>query len=231
MLCGTQCTNLATDPANCGSCGNTCNGGTCGTGTAGRCSCPVGKALCNGTCVDLTSDELNCGNCNVGCSDGGTCTNSACTCPVGQRACGGRCIDVSGDNVNCGNCGVVCASGRSCANGSCPAPLTCQSNYNPSAVAACSFFPLLSTNCGAETLVATRQLAGTVAAGTNAVTSIASTPSERLSFFGTLTATTGTTTWDFEVRNGLGTYLNNANKFSINTINQPNLNLNTKKNI
>ncbi len=205
-LCGTQCTNLATDPANCGACGNPCNGGTCGTPTAGRCSCPSGKALCNGTCVDLTNDELNCGNCNVGCSDGGTCTNSVCTCPAGQRACGGRCIEVSGDNVNCGNCGVVCASGRYCAGGACQAPFTCQSNYNPAAVAGCSFFPLITTNCGAETLVTT-QLTGTIAPGMNVITPLTLTPADRITLFGNFFATTGTTSWEGQIRNSLGQYL------------------------
>jgi hypothetical protein len=46
-LCG-SCTNVQTDPNNCGACFNACTGGkTC---QRGQCLCPSGQATCNGAC-------------------------------------------------------------------------------------------------------------------------------------------------------------------------------------
>ena len=112
--------------------------------------------------------------------------------------------------MNCGNCGTVCQSGRYCSNGACQPPFTCQSNYNPAAVATCPFFPLLNTNCGTETLTTT-QLTGTLASGMNLVTPLNLTPSDRISFFGNFFATTGTTAWETQIRNNLGQYLSTDN--------------------
>ncbi len=209
-LCGTQCTNLETDTGNCGACGNTCNGGTCGTGTPGKCSCPAGKSLCNGTCVDTSSNDLNCGGCGVACGDAGTCVSSACVCPAGQKACNGTCIDVSSDNLNCGGCGGVCQTGKYCAMGSCQLPFTCQSNYNPAAVAACSYFPLLNANCGAQTLVSTQHLVGFVDGGAAAISPFTATPDELFGWFGTVTSVGGAAGWEVDVRTALGQYLTTA---------------------
>jgi hypothetical protein len=53
-LCGTDCVDLTTDPANCGRCGNPCvsgacqNGECCTTGTCGSLTCPATADICTG---------------------------------------------------------------------------------------------------------------------------------------------------------------------------------------
>jgi hypothetical protein len=80
--CGTTCTNTQTDPNNCGSCGHSCNGGSC---VGGRCNCSSapGLTLCGNTCVNLQTDPANCGSCGNVCPPGTTCGNAvqsgACT--------------------------------------------------------------------------------------------------------------------------------------------------------
>jgi hypothetical protein len=81
---GGKCTDLSSDPQNCGSCfhacppGQRCSGGTC---------CPPNLTGCYGTCVDLSSDPNNCGACGQSCATcspcvGGTCMNpSLCATP------------------------------------------------------------------------------------------------------------------------------------------------------
>jgi hypothetical protein len=97
--CGRTCTNLQSDPNNCGGCGRTCvNGQKC---SAGSCICPSGTALTNGVC---------CAAALVG--SGGIC------CPAGQVNCGGTCVDLSGDPQNCGSCGNSCG-GQTCCGGAC----------------------------------------------------------------------------------------------------------------
>ena len=76
--CGGVCTDLNTDPANCGLCGfacapgDRCEAGFCrGNGTEG---CLAGQTDCGGgICADLASDPANCGGCGVACAAGETC--------------------------------------------------------------------------------------------------------------------------------------------------------------
>jgi hypothetical protein len=71
--CGGKCVDTATDSANCGACGTTCNNGqTC---QSSKCACPPDQAFCNNqctkadrqhcgaTCAPCQSDEV----CNAGC--------------------------------------------------------------------------------------------------------------------------------------------------------------------
>jgi Stigma-specific protein, Stig1 len=88
---GSLCTNLNNDPNNCGSCGQTCIGGTC---QSGKCVCPAGESMCFGTCVDLGSDPQNCGSCGTFCKAGETCC--------------GACTNTNFDAFNCGSCGNNC---------------------------------------------------------------------------------------------------------------------------
>lgn len=74
--CSGQCTNLRTDPRNCGNCGTACPSGVC---TNGACGCPSGLTSCNGSCKNLSTDSGNCGTCgNV--------------CPVDYSCAGGTCV-------------------------------------------------------------------------------------------------------------------------------------------
>jgi hypothetical protein len=53
VACGGQCSNLATDPKNCGGCGNVCpTGQQC---TAGSVSCGPGQVACGGQCSNLAA--------------------------------------------------------------------------------------------------------------------------------------------------------------------------------
>jgi hypothetical protein len=65
-LCNRVCTTLASDAANCGTCGNICVSGLCG---GGQC-CSTGQSLCNGMCASLASDPRNCGACGNICLSG-----------------------------------------------------------------------------------------------------------------------------------------------------------------
>jgi hypothetical protein len=90
--CDDHCTNLNSDPANCGSCGN---------------QCAPGSTCCSGNCVDLSLDDnSNCGSCGNKCAPGTTC-------------CSGKCVGIDYDDNNCGACGKKCSSGTTCCSGTC----------------------------------------------------------------------------------------------------------------
>jgi hypothetical protein len=99
-VCGNSCADLASDPRNCGTCGNQCAPGQ---------SCQSGA-------------------CNALCAGGGVCTPSGfcvASCPSGQTPCGGTnnstgfCVDTQTDSNNCSACGQQCPAGQVCANGGC----------------------------------------------------------------------------------------------------------------
>jgi len=76
--CGAGCSDIMTDPGNCGDCGVSCNPGlTC---QMGRCTmkCFIGEVSCFDGCHDLSYDSQNCGTCGNSCPVGLACNKSVC---------------------------------------------------------------------------------------------------------------------------------------------------------
>jgi hypothetical protein len=139
--CNRACTNTATDPNNCGQCGNpdsgagvcaastdpnavaVCNGGECGF------ACNVGYTLCDdtGLCTLTSSDVNNCGACDNVCPGD----------PNGVAQCNGGCSVACNDGFS--TCNGVCTSTNSTANcgGTCD-PTECQGTQTcPEGVCVC----------------------------------------------------------------------------------------------
>lgn len=113
--CGGTCTNLRTDPNNCGKCGQRCTGGTvCKSGAC----CPPSMTNCGGLCADLFNDNKHCGKCGQGCGNGDDCVGGIC-CNKGFANCNGKCVSVTNDASNCGSCGHKCPPGEKCSGGKC----------------------------------------------------------------------------------------------------------------
>jgi hypothetical protein len=131
------CTDLGTDPHNCGDCSEicpadqTCSGGLCVDG------CRDGLIMCNGKCIDPATDALHCaasGDCQgdaagTACQPGEVCVNALChpACPAGLTHCDGECIDPLTSNHHCGasatcsgiDAGLECPAGAICSAGMC----------------------------------------------------------------------------------------------------------------
>jgi hypothetical protein len=110
VVCGGgACTDLLTDPVNCGACGVTCGadpcvGGMCTPAQPEVLDCAArGLTDCGGGCVDLAHDTRNCGRCGIGCAAGETCQAGACAAarpaPPGcaEADVYGNCVCVSRD--------------------------------------------------------------------------------------------------------------------------------------
>src|SRR4051794_31877495 len=93
-LCGQVCVYTTSDPNNCGSCGNVCQGQLlCVNGT---CGCGAGLTACGNLCVDTKSSVENCGSCGNSCPVPQVCSTSACSdnCGTGLTNCNRNCVDV-----------------------------------------------------------------------------------------------------------------------------------------
>ncbi len=128
-----SCTNLTSDPLNCGSCGSICGPGEiCLVGTCcpansnrlcGDQCCPAGEYCSEGQCCP--EGQLTCGRGGPGspCCEPGQC------CDSGQCACNGVCCDAGEECCN----GQVCTSPGSCCvapGAGCSQPqLTGNNNY------------------------------------------------------------------------------------------------------
>lgn len=122
---------LATSPANCGFCGNLCEGATnatptCGMGMCGF-ACNTGALNCNGLPADgceilSAADPLNCGGCDNVCPAGAVNTVPVCIggicdidCASGFGDCNGLAADGCEINIgvsllHCGGCGNRCVT-------------------------------------------------------------------------------------------------------------------------
>jgi hypothetical protein len=144
-----MCTNLYSDPANCGMCGNHCAAGLgCYSGTCGTAppppTCPASNEICTDPmgmkqyCSDPMYDSQNCGKCGIVCGSGMGCQQGVCVAQTTstdagagvnclqpsktcQNAMGAFCANVMSDPSNCGNCGYTCPNGQSCQQGLCTA--------------------------------------------------------------------------------------------------------------
>jgi hypothetical protein len=138
-------TNLTTDVAHCGTCGNVCPPVAFGQKACANSMCGIGMCSpdykdCNNDAMDgcetnVTSDVMNCGMCNNACPDpdngSAACEDSACTlgaCDAGFSDCNGNpddgCeFDTTSDPNNCGGCGIKCHSGT-CNAGACQCEMT-----------------------------------------------------------------------------------------------------------
>lgn len=121
IRCADVCTNVGSDPENCGRCGvscpleELCSAGACGT------TCLGGSVQCDGRCVDLHNDVANCGACGAACNVGEYCSQGRCTavCANPLQICNGVCTDTTNDPNHCGSCSVACPTGLVCSNGAC----------------------------------------------------------------------------------------------------------------
>jgi hypothetical protein len=138
---GLLCIDLATDPANCGSCGNVCPAAA--SCTNGSCTCPGSESICNESCVDLMSDRMNCGSCGTDCGDL-FCLEGQCSSDCGGLTeCSGACVDLSSDPKHCGVCGNPCGTGSSCIDSECQCGDTAVSLAN-------DVQPVFTANCASS---------------------------------------------------------------------------------
>lgn len=74
--------DLASDRANCGRCGFSCDASN--TCVAGSCvaRCLPGETRCGGGCVDTSVDPSHCGACGATCAEGAVCCDGACVAPA-----------------------------------------------------------------------------------------------------------------------------------------------------
>jgi hypothetical protein len=124
VKCKGACTDLTSDPNNCGVCGSVCSSGKSCQG--GQCLCPTGELECGGqcsptcgagVCIDFTTNPDHCGTC------GNACTGVASFCVQGQCQCDRA--TCSGQDNACVTCAcirnVVCL----CTHSSCPGDTVC----------------------------------------------------------------------------------------------------------
>jgi hypothetical protein len=79
-MCLGQCVDKASNPNNCGACGNSCATPVCSAGACSN-SCAAGLTNCNGACVDLSSNAANCGACSKACASTAACSSGKCQAP------------------------------------------------------------------------------------------------------------------------------------------------------
>ena len=130
MSCDGKCTNVDSDPQNCGSCGKTCDqSSVCSKGSCVSLCAPLATVCTTGssfTCVDTQTDNKNCGACGAACKNLEACVAGKCQggCPQGEEPCvpdagAAFCAHVISDNQNCGACFNKCGPLSVCSIGAC----------------------------------------------------------------------------------------------------------------
>lgn len=123
--CGLGCVTLASDPKNCGRCGNDCAVLGEAECQEGRCvfvgTCTAPEKLCDNRCVNVLTDNFNCGDCRVPCEiqKSFRCEGGQCECLPGRTECMGHCVDTNEDEGHCGECNNKCEGREICTDGSC----------------------------------------------------------------------------------------------------------------
>lgn len=111
LACGNQCVSYASDPANCGSCGNVCaQGQVCSLGTCSG-SCAADLSICGSSCANTQSDPAHCGGCGIACAVGQACTAGVCGGTTGVGGGGNTGGSGSGAAPAVGGTGAVGAGG------------------------------------------------------------------------------------------------------------------------
>jgi len=120
------CTDLLTDPSNCGLCGQSCPtdaGFVCSNGSCLLFNDLGNEVLCDGGVFDCPPGWVcssHSSTCQPDCSaspDGVVCGASIASTPFADAlsiCCNHRCVDVGADPANCGSCGSACAPGQTC---------------------------------------------------------------------------------------------------------------------
>ncbi|AKU95062.1 Tryptophan synthase alpha chain [Labilithrix luteola] len=162
--------DVASDPDNCGSCGNKC--GTFADGTRQRCidhkcGCPGTQEYCPGIgCVDTTRDPQSCGACGVTCTAPEVKPDSmhmafGCNASACSWACRPNWGDCDGDPTNgceaslttmenCGACKTTCSSQQTCYFNFFDPPVRCICDPNETRCGnACTDLLADPMNCGA----------------------------------------------------------------------------------
>jgi len=105
--CNNVCTDLTSNAANCGSCGNVCGAATPFCSNS-MCSSTCAGTICSGVCANLTNSAQNCGSCGKVCAGNETCTNSLCVAiPTGSAGAGGTSGTAGSGNGGSGGGSVV----------------------------------------------------------------------------------------------------------------------------
>jgi hypothetical protein len=174
-------TDIATDAANCGGCGMTCDTAfqVCAKKQCQVSMCPQGSGDCDTNQADcetnLTNSISDCGFCNNTCTvANGTprCTSGACaiaSCNAGHADCdaaaaNGCEVTLATNLANCGSCGAACTNAHgstSCSSSAC-AP-TCSSGWGScdgNARNGCETALNTLTNCGSCGNVCPNSMAG-----------------------------------------------------------------------
>lgn len=105
------CVDGQSDPANCGDCGVTCDGGTCARGACVEACTGAGLTDCGGACVELDTNPLHCGSCGSACAQDQICLGGGCRDyepAIGCASCAGcgcpedeQCCELIGYGVSC----------------------------------------------------------------------------------------------------------------------------------